>query len=59
MDKDTELPPIDKNLLGKLNELFPEKSADLEWEEKEIWYKAGQRSVIHFLQQTYKDQQEE
>ena len=59
MDKDTELPPIDKNLLEKLNELFPEKSADLSWEEKEIWYKAGQRSVIHFLQQTYKDQQEE
>lgn len=59
MDKDTELPPINKALLEKLNELFPEKSADLSWEEKEIWYKSGQRSVIHFLQQTYKDQQEE
>ena len=59
MDKDTELPPINKALLEKLNELFPEKSADLSWEEKEVWYKSGQRSVIHFLQQTYKDQQEE
>ena len=59
MDKDAKIPPIDRNLLEKLNELFPEKSADLSWEEKEIWYKSGQRSVIHFLQQTYKDQQEE
>ena len=59
MDKDAKIPPIDRNLLEKLNELFPEMSADLSWEEKHIWYRSGQRSVIRFLNQTYKDQQEE
>ena len=47
--EEIKLPDIPKGLLEKLNELFPERSAELEWGEKEVWFRTGQRNVIRFL----------
>ena len=43
------LPIIKEDLINALDELFPEASADLQWSEKEVWFKAGQRSVVNWL----------
>ena len=44
-----KLPPISDTLIKVLDQRFPERCADLAWDEKEIWYKAGQRSVVRLL----------
>ena len=49
--------PINRVLVEKLDELFPEKSADLELEIEEVWYKGGQTSVVRFLKQKLKEQE--
>ena len=43
------LPVSVDDTLAMLNQLFPEMSARLEWSEKEIWFRAGQRSVVNWL----------
>lgn len=50
------IPPISKGLIEKLNELFPERSAELDWSEKEVWFKTGQRNIIRFLNSHYDKQ---
>ncbi len=42
-------PIINKALLDELDKRFPERSAEIEWTEKEVWHRAGQRYVIRFL----------
>ena len=51
-------PPIPKALLEELNSRFPECCADLEWDEKQIWFFSGQRAVVRFLNLIYQQQQE-
>ena len=51
-----ELPPIPKKLLDALNKLFPERSADLAWSDKEVWFRSGQRTVIRFLNSHFNNQ---
>ncbi len=43
------LPVKTDDTLALLNQLFPELSARLEWSEKEIWFRAGQRSVVNWM----------
>lgn len=43
------LPVSVDDTLAMLDQVFPELSARLEWSEKEIWFRAGQRSVINWL----------
>ena len=50
------IPPISKGLIEKLNQLFPERSAELDWSEKEVWFKSGQRNIIRFLNSHYDKQ---
>ena len=52
------MPELSEDLINALDERFPEASADLQWTEKEIWYKAGQRSVVKFLLQIMREQEE-
>jgi hypothetical protein len=54
--EEDSIPPISKGLIEKLNELFPERSAELEWSEKEVWFKTGQRNIIRFLNSHYDKQ---
>ena len=51
MDKDNDLvlPKTVTELLKLLNNLYPEKTPDLEETPKDIYFKAGQRDVVRFL----------
>lgn len=53
------IPVIKDDLINALDELFPEASADLQWSEKEVWFKSGQRSVVKFLLTKYMEQKED
>lgn len=43
------LPANVYDLLDILDEVYPEKAASLTWTDREIFYKAGQRSVVNWL----------
>tara|TARA_Y100001963_G_C6776027_1_gene447368 strand:- start:2113 stop:2283 length:171 start_codon:yes stop_codon:yes gene_type:complete len=45
----TKKPRISKEVIGYLDEIFPDKCPDLNMTEKEVWFKAGQRSVVNHL----------
>ena len=60
-DNDGDLlnfPHLDDGLIMALDQRFPEQSADLQWSDRDVWYKSGQRSVIKFLMQQQKEQEE-
>jgi len=56
--KQEKLPIISKDLLEALDELFPEKTPDINMEPKEMYFRIGQRSVVRFLHQAHKNQSE-
>lgn len=58
MPKKIEIPILSEELIDYLDTLFPEKCADLQENEKEIFYKSGQRSVVKHLKEKFKIQQE-
>lgn len=51
-------PPIDERLVAALATEFLDQAPDLAWNEKEVWFKAGQVSVVRWLTSKYQDQQE-
>lgn len=54
--KDDQFPYIPPSLLEELNQRYPERSAELDWSEREIWVRAGERRVIRFLNEMFKRQ---
>ena len=54
-----ELPPLDRGLVADLDERFPDKCPDLDMSDREIWFQAGQRSVIDFLIEHFRKQQDD
>jgi len=54
----TMFPGIPEDLLRELNDRWPEMCADIQWDEKTVWYSSGQRSVVRFLNQIFKEQRE-
>ena len=48
-DNDLVLPKTVTELLELLNKLFPGKTPDLEHTPKDIYFAAGQRDVVRFL----------
>ena len=40
---------IDPGLIQWLDYHFPERCPDVEWSDRDIWMKVGQRSVIRWL----------
>lgn len=52
------LPPISAQLLSALAQQFPDRSPDLQWSEKEVWFRSGQASVVRFLATVHQDQLE-
>ena len=58
MPKNIETPTLSEELIDYLDTLFPEKCADLNQTEKEIFYQSGQRSVVKHLIEKYKLQKE-
>lgn len=58
MSDKLKTPIIKEDLIKYLNNLFPDKCADLKDTEKEIFYKSGQRSVVNHLINQFNIQQE-
>ena len=52
------MPALTVELIEALDVRFKEQSADIQWSDREIFYKSGQRSVVKFLMQEFKEQQE-
>ena len=48
-DNDLVLPTKVNDLIELHNELFPEKTPDIEHSPKDIYFAAGQRDVVRFL----------
>ena len=51
-------PPIDERLIAALASEFRDQAPDLDHNEKEVWFKAGQVSVVRWLASKYEEQQE-
>lgn len=47
--EDLVLPEKVDDLVKLLNEVYPEKSPDLKDDSKTIYFKAGQRDVVNFI----------
>jgi len=56
--KQHKLPVITNELLEALDELFPEKTPEINMEPKEMYFRIGQRRVVRFLHQKQKEQSE-
>ena len=52
------LPLITDDLIQGLDNLYPQRHPDLSLSDREIWYRAGQRSVVDYLIQQQKRQRE-
>lgn len=51
-------PEVPKNLLDDLQKRFPERCPDLKDSDREVWFKVGARSVIAFLAEQFRRQNE-
>ena len=56
--KKTRLPELSQDLLDELDRLFPENSPEKNWSEKDCMWKGGQRSVVRYLHEQFKIQNE-
>jgi hypothetical protein len=56
MNDEIVLPALSKDLIDKLDKLYPDKCPLLTDDDRMVWYKSGQRSVINYLQQIYDEQ---
>ncbi len=49
MDEQNLVPVISKAHLSALDRLFPPRSADLSWTDRQVWFEAGKRALVEFL----------
>ena len=49
MNENNPLPPIPRELVEALDKLYPERSPDIGWSDREVWRRVGQREVVRFL----------
>ena len=56
MNEELVLPALSKDLIDKLDKLYPDKCPLLTDDDRMVWFKVGQRSVINYLQQIYDEQ---
>ncbi len=43
------LPVITDELINSLSSVFPDRHPDLSLSDREVWYRAGERSVVNYL----------
>jgi len=53
-----KLPVITDELIFALDQIFPHRHPDLSLTDREVWYRAGQRSTVDFLIEQQKRQKE-
>lgn len=51
-------PRLSEQLIAAMAAQFPERAADIDWTEKEVWFKAGQVSVVRWLATKLEEQEE-
>ena len=51
-------PVVDERLVRALKEQFPDQAPDLDWNEREVWFRSGQVSVVRFLLAKLEEQTE-
>lgn len=51
-------PPLTEQLVAAIATQFPDQSADIDWSEKEVWFKAGQVSVVRWLAAKLEEQEQ-
>ena len=56
MNDEIVLPALSKDLIDKLDKQYPDKCPLLTDDDRMVWFKVGQRSVINYLQQIYDEQ---
>lgn len=54
-----KIPTYAIDLIEELDKSYPNKHPNLSDSEREVWFKAGQRSVVDTLKSIAEDQQEE
>jgi hypothetical protein len=54
----TMLPRLSEQLVAALAAQFPDQAPDLDWNEKQVWFKAGQVSVVRWLASKLEEQEE-
>ena len=59
MNEEIVLPALSKDLIDKLDKLYPDKCPQLTDDDRMVWFKTGQRSVINYLRQIYDEQIEQ
>jgi hypothetical protein len=59
MNDEIVLPALSKDLIDKLDKLYPDKCPQLTDDDRMVWFKTGQRSVINYLRQIYDEQIEQ
>ena len=55
-EKSIKVAGLTKELLADLDKLFPEATPEINMDMKEIYFRIGQRSVVRFLHQQKKEQ---
>ena len=55
-EKSIKVAGLTKELLADLDKLFPEATPEIIMDMKEIYFRIGQRSVVRFLHQQKKEQ---
>jgi len=53
---DEYFPLIPQDLLDALEKRYPERSPEIDWSDRKIWWASGERAVIRFLRQKFKEQ---
>ena len=53
-----DFPFISRDLIEELDRIFPERSADLKWTDREVWFYSGQRNVVRILRSHHEAQLE-
>lgn len=57
-DQQKPLAAIPKQLLEDLNQRFPPRCPEMDWTDRQIWFYAGQRAVVEFLNAAFQRQVE-
>lgn len=59
MIEDTRIPQFTREQVEYLDRMFPEQTPDLDWPDRKIWARAGQRQLVRFLQSNVAEQEED
>ena len=51
-----KFPFISQEPLESLEAIYPERSADPEWTDRQVWINSGECRVVRFLRQIHTDQ---